>query len=205
MYRIINLFLWPPTFQRTASCMGITFSEMTRAGVGNSQEGIRGWWPWASTWTPARPALIVLMFVLVSSLCEEKVGGRNTCRMAWVLGAHCLKNSGLPVYVSIFHTVKECFKDQGWDLLGVLSAGIAIPICRKLCRLFWNIYICDWWLPTVGCVRKEWNHEASVDVGKWFSWGFCSPSSLHTPFSWDGGQIVCSTWESAFTSTLWAG
>ena len=49
-----------------------------------------------------------------------------------------------------------------------------IPIFRKLYHLFWNTYICEWWLPTLGCVRKEWNH---VDIGKWFPRGFCAHSS----------------------------
>ena len=49
-----------------------------------------------------------------------------------------------------------------------------VPIFRKLYHLFWNTYICEWWLPTLGCVRKEWNH---VDIGKWFPRGFCAHSS----------------------------
>ena len=35
-------------------------------------------------------------------------------------------------------------------------------------------------------------------MGKWFPQGFCAHSSPHTLFSWDGGQSVCSSWESVF-------
>ena len=82
---------------------GLTFPEMTGAQGGGDRNRDRGGWPWAkchSTWMPARLALILLMFVFVSSLNAEKVekvSSRNGCRVAWL-------------YVSIFHTAKECFK-----------------------------------------------------------------------------------------------